>query len=490
MLGLALAVALPARVAPADEPPSWEYTVDVAADLSRLDVRIAFTNFEPRRLALAAGGPLAAIHLHDADGAKLDVQTDDQVVHIESLDSHEGLSYDVDLSLLAKQDNAASRVGGDLVTRTGGWLLRPLLLPDGARFSAVVRTPPGIRFTSPWPVVGTTIDALGAVTTRCRFDRSAWNMVGHALFGRFSQESLAIAGTTVDLVTLSAPHQATASGIRRWIRAAVEGIALLYGRFPTPRVGVYVVPVNGSRGDPVSFGSTWYGGGPHVLLYLSNVATDDDLVGEWVAIHELLHTTMPSIRVEDAWLSEGFVTYYQEVLRARARFQSPGKSWQLIEEGFERGRATGSGATLATESASMRSNHAYFRVYWAGAAIAMRLDVDLRRESGGRRSLDDVMRHWATRVGNEVDVSAEDLVADADTFLGSPMLSSIANPILASKEFPAVDGYYRWLGLGVRDGRVFTTSTAEGAAERERSVAPPPVVALPAPAGRSGVPAR
>jgi hypothetical protein len=331
-----------------------------------------------------------------------------------------------------------------------------------------------VRFASPWPVIGTTLEPSGSTATRCRLDRSTWNMVGHAIFGRFARETVSIAGTTVDLVTLSAPHRASADGIRRWTRAAIEGIALLYGRFPAPRVGIYVVPVHGTRGDPVPFGSTWYGGGPHVLLDLSDAATDEDLVGEWVALHELLHTTMPSVRVEDAWLSEGFVTYYQEVLRGRARYQPPARSWQLIEEGFGRGRATGSGAMLADESATMRSNHTYFRVYWAGAAIALKLDVELRRASGGHRTLDDVMRPWARRIGTEVDVSADDLVADADRFLGEPMLSSLARPILASKEFPSVEGCYRWLGLGVRDGRVFTDPTAPGAAERERIAAPPP----------------
>ncbi len=484
-LVIGLALVGPSRVAITGEPPGWEYAIDVAADLSRLDVRIAFSNFEPLRLALADGGPLTAIRFRETDGADVEVEADQLAVRIASLDTAAGLAYGFDL---AKQVDGVMRVGGDLVTQTGDWLLRPLLLPEGARFTAVVRTPAGVRFTSPWPVVGTTVDESGTTTTRCRFDRSTWNMVGHAVFGRFAQESLSIAGTTVDLVTLSAPHRATAEGVRRWIRAAVEAIALLYGRFPVPRVSVYVLPVPGTRGDPVSFGSTWYGGGPHVLLYLANVATDEDLVGEWVALHELLHTTMPSIAVADAWLSEGFVTYYQEVLRARARFHPPARSWQLIEEGFGRGRKTGTGAVLAKESADMRSNHAYFRVYWSGAAIALMLDVEVRRTSGGRRSLDDVMRHWAARAGNESDVSADELIADADRFLGAPLLSSIAGPRLASKEFPAVDGCYQWLGLGVRDGRVFTISAAEGAADRERIVSPPPIVTVPAPSDAPHMP--
>ena len=123
----------------------------------------------------------------------------------------------------------------------------------------------------------------------------------------------------------------------------------------------------------------------------------------------------------------------------------------------------------------MRSNHAYWRVYWAGAAIAMKLDVEIRRVTGGRRSLDDVMRHWSRRVGSDVDVSAADLIADADTFLGTPMFAHIATPALASSAFPDVTPCYRWLGLVVGDGFV-STVPAEGASERERIVASPALV--------------
>lgn len=487
----ALVLVLPPRSTHAEgAAPHFEYTIDVAADLSRLDVRLAFTNFEPRRLMLAMGGPLDAVRFKGVDGEKIEVAADLATARVASLDARGGFDYAVDLDLLGRRRGGVSRVGLDLVTQTGAWLVRPIVLPDDARFSIVVRTPPGVRFASPWPISGTTVDPTGTMTTYCLLDRSTWNMVGHAVFGRFARETLSIAGATIDLVTLSAPHKASADGIRRWVRAAVEGIALLYGRFPAPRVSVFVVPVHGGRGDPVPFGSTWYGGGPHVLLDLSDGATDEDLVGEWVALHELLHTTMPSIRVEDAWLSEGFVTYYQEVLRARARYQAPLTSWQLIEEGFGRGRATGSGVALSEESASMRSKHTYFRVYWAGAAIAMKLDVELRRESGGRRTLDDVMKHWARRIGNETDVTADDLVADADGFLGGPTLASIARPILASNEFPSVEVCYRWLGLGVREGRVFADASSEGARERERIVGPTPVPAVGPTSEDTGAPKR
>lgn len=473
--GLLALVALafaPVRRARAEEPAQWHYVVDVAPDLSRLDVHVEFANFLPKRLALAGGGALDAVTVHEADGADVEVQREERAVRLDAVDTHGGLRYSVDLAAAAKARGGVTRTGEDLVTQTGSWLLRPLVVPVDARFTAVVRTPPGVGFAVPWPSDGATVEPDGTTSARFHFDRSTWSMVGHAVFGRFARQTLEVAGASFDVVTLARSHQATPEGLRRWLRAAIEGIALLHGKFPVPRVLIVVAPVPGSRGDPVSFGSTWYGGGPHVILDVADVATDDDLVGEWVALHELLHTTMPSVAVEDAWLSEGFVTYYQEVLRARARFHSPVRSWQLIAEGYDRGRSVGTGAALAKESATMRSNHTYWRVYWAGAAIAMRLDVELRRASGGKRSLDDVMRHWSRRAGEVEEVSAASLVTDADALLGAPIFATSTAPLLASPKFPDVAPMWRWLGVSIGAGGV-TCVDAEGAGERDRIMASP-----------------
>ena len=82
----------------------------------------------------------------------------------------------------------------------------------------------------------------------------------------------------------------------------------------------------------------------------------------------------------------------------------------------------GGKASLADESRSMGRTHAYWRVYWAGAAIALELDVDLRRESGGRVSLDDVLRAYdRRRAASPKEMTAAEAVRIADAVAGRPM---------------------------------------------------------------------
>jgi predicted metalloprotease with PDZ domain len=222
----------------------------------------------------------------------------------------------------------------------------------------------------------------------------------------------------------------------------------------------------------VPFGSAWYGGGPHVVLYVSPRATDAELTADWTAVHEIFHATMPPIVREDAWFSEGVTTYYQEVLRARAGLQTPLEAWNELESGFRRGRADGNGLPLAQESREMYSNHAFHRVYWAGAALAFLLDVELRRERGGARSLDDAMG-WIREIpgGLERSLRAEEAIAEIDAREGAPRFRRLAETWLARSEFPDLEAAQAWLGL-VRggDGRL-SVAPAPGAAVRDAIMA-------------------
>jgi hypothetical protein len=162
------------------------------------------------------------------------------------------------------------------------------------------------------------------------------------------------------------------------------------------------------------------------LLLLDDDARDDALPGEWVATHELLHLGMPL--VAEPWMSEGFVTYYTQILRARqgvlgrgAPLGTPDHQDQIAAalEALVRGfrRARGGTRTLERVSTNMRRYGAYARVYWGGAAVAFDLDVNLRAASNGRRALDDLMIALAELAPQHRRFAADDLIARMDAEL-------------------------------------------------------------------------
>jgi len=475
------AVALPraSTSARAEPVPVWRYEVSVDAALTRMDLRLAFEGFVPRRLMLAGGGTLDAIDLAPARGGLVRDPSSATHLQVVRLDEGGGVSWGVDLKAMCRVGDGSRRVGRDLLTRSGDWMLRPSAATEPLRAALSVGLPPGVQVLSPWaPAASVPAGASAAFD----LDSATWDFQGHVAFGRFEVREVPVPGTTVRIAVLDGEHRATQAGIEAWIATAARAVSLPFGRFPAARLPVIVLPSPG-RGDAVPFGSTFYGGGPHSILYLSNTARDEDLPGEWVAVHEMLHTTMPSVSRDDAWFSEGFVTYVQEVVRTRAGFQPVLEGWQQIEEGFDRGRSVGGKASLADESRTMGRTHAYWRVYWAGAAIALELDVALRRESGGRLSLDDVLRAYdRRRLGSPKEMSAAEAVRIADGVAGRPVLAGLAARHLQSSAFPDVRASQAWLGIVVREGRV-SFAQAPGAAQRDRMMAPP--VGKPEPAGGS-----
>ncbi len=438
----------------------WDYVVRLDETLSTAEVRCCFRGFWPKRLISDAPGGLGAFTFPtDVGGARLTVRKSDQSLLPQGLSrSAPCVRWRVDLRAGgSRRRGAPRRVGRDVLLAPGVFLLRPALWPKDVRVSVRFELPEGFRVAVPWPVLRAGGYAVNVQAT---------SLEGRMAIGRFTIHREVVAGATVEIAILDAPHAATPKGIRAWIVAAVKAVAALYGRFPTPKIVALVDPAPG-RDPPVLFGSAMRAGGGHVHLLLANAAKDDSLVGEWVGVHELMHLGMPWTYDADAWLQEGFVTYYQEVLRARAGMLTEREAWQNIHDGFARGRRRGGTRSLELESRDMQQEHGYHRVYWAGAAVALLIDVELRRVSKGKRSLDDVIRWWREQHGGMLRPHrGVDLFRAVDRWLGGPLCSRIAEACLAERSFPEVEAVYKQLGLEAATGRIVLNDSAPLAAQR------------------------
>jgi predicted metalloprotease with PDZ domain len=135
------------------------------------------------------------------------------------------------------------------------------------------------------------------------------------------------------------------------------------------------------------------GGGPQAHLLLGQQAQVADVIDSWVAVHELSHMLHPLLGLDDAWFGEGFASYHQNVLRARAGLMSEADAWTALEDGFRRGAAASERGpwtvSLQDASVQMRAEGRYLQVYWGGAAVVLWMDVALRQCAD--RSIDDVV---------------------------------------------------------------------------------------------------
>ena len=169
--------------------------------------------------------------------------------------------------------------------------------------------------------------------------------------------------------------------------ASVAGVS---GRFPVPDVRVRIIESTRDDGSPISFGRVSRTDGLVVDLFVAAGRPVADFYGDWEATHEFSHLLLPRIDARQRWISEGFASYYQNVLMARAGHYEPRQAIDKLAQGFARGRAS-SPALSPNEAARAGLRQARYKIYWSGAAIALLADVELRQRSGGAESLDVVL---------------------------------------------------------------------------------------------------
>jgi hypothetical protein len=272
-------------------------------------------------------------------------------------------------------------------------------------------------------------------------DETVFAFTGHVLFGRFWREEVSVPSATLRVVSPDGYDETQRRAITSWIAKAGNVVSLATGRFPTDRAQVVVVPTGGFR-----FGHTGRSGGASILFFMPDDIAPGDLGTDWIAIHEFSHLLHPFVEREDAWLSEGLATYLQEVLRVRAGMLSAADAWRRLYEGAALGRDAD--GNLASETQRMPFAGNYRTVYWAGAAIALMIDVDLRTRSEGRSSLESALAVVSRRPDvMQRPATAASLLAALDAAVGERTCQEVAKRYLEGRALPDLADLYRRLGL-------------------------------------------
>ena len=353
----------------------------------------------------------------------------------ESLDAG-CLTYTVDLEQAAssgsRQYGRSGRVGDDLIMSPDMWLWLPEPQPTDVLPEVRFELPDGVRIAVPWRKVGKSY--------RVPASHFEWSATG--ALGRFRRTRLTESGGELDVVFLGGGWGARDAVITELLQRAARATASVWGRFPTERAQILLLP----RGNH-PFGYALRGGGDSVLLTFPADFDRDDVPTNWTTVHELLHLGFPAMEGDHAWFYEGFVTYLAAVARARTGWISERAAWWELLDGFERGRKRGSGKTLRDESAAMHDTREYWRVYWSGAAIA--LEIDMRLRSRGK-TLDEALHALlADRLDPATHWRAQDVLAKLDLHSGTRVASDVADKYLDRAAFPDIDPVLKQLGVAL-----------------------------------------
>ncbi len=278
-----------------------------------------------------------------------------------------------------------------------------------------------------------------------------------------------IPGATLRIEVLPPVDDDKAAEIVEWLRSASGNISLVYGRFPNPSPRVVVIPTTSARwgGDSaVSFGRVTRDGEERIEFYVNPERPIEEFYGDWTATHEFSHLMLPLVRSRHKWISEGFASYYQNVLMSRAGQYTPLEAWAQLHAGFERGRVSRPEMS-PNEAAKSGVRRARMKIYWSGAAIALLADTTLRERSGGKESLDvalDRLQHCC--LPSPRTWSGPELFSKLDSLVTEPVFMPLYMRYANRAGFPDVSPTLRRLGVEIDDDNARLTDSAELASIR------------------------
>lgn len=251
--------------------------------------------------------------------------------------------------------------------------------------------------------------------------------------------------TTLRIAVDGVDDPARRAMLMDWAEEAARATVLPSGRFPLATAQARIVEIDSRDPSPVPWGQTRRDDDVAVLLFVRRGADREALRADWTAVHEFTHLAHPYLGDRGRWLAEGLASYQQNVLRARAGLMTPEDAWAKLDAGFRRGETAGAGIPL--ERLGRRST---MRVYWAGAAYWLEMDLRLRREHAS--ALQAVLDGYARCcLDGTAHVAPEDFVVALDRVAGTDLFARRYRDYAAATAFPSLGDDYATLGIA-RDG--------------------------------------
>jgi hypothetical protein len=255
--------------------------------------------------------------------------------------------------------------------------------------------------------------------------------------------TIVIGNSRIDVNIESGSMQASKEDLLKWVHWAAESVSAYYGRFPVPRLLLRIVP---SDGKGVRGGRTFgRDNGGFITIHVGKEAQFSDLARDWMLTHEMVHLSFPSVAEKHHWIEEGIATYVEPIARVRAGHFEANQMWFEVMRDLHQGLP-------AEGDEGLDHTHTWGRTYWGGALFCFLADIEIHRETGNKKGLEDALRGILNAGGDiRYDWELEKALTVGDQATGVPVLQNLYAKM---KDQPYnVDLTALWMELGIeRDG--------------------------------------
>ncbi|HYV47419.1 MAG TPA: hypothetical protein VFA20_21315 [Myxococcaceae bacterium] len=439
-------------------PPMWSYDVSPSNDLSELSVEASFTSAS----RLETDDPSTPF-VHDVqrvDGEKTTpLKGNGGTWELPGCAKGCRVRYKFQLRAAASRlDNPdeVAEYGAIIESSPGAWLLRPPGdQPPDARYRLRVRSREGVRFATGLPSTGD-LDTWEGPADRI-------SMAPYSALGPIKVTTRSACAAEIQIAIAPGRRGVSDEELLEWATTGARQVCDYFGKLPVPSALILLVP--GDRG----FGKTLGGGGATTLLGIPSDADAEDLRKSWVLVHELVHTSLPSLAYRHHWMEEGLATYLEPIVRARAGALPPEEVWGDLVENLPK-------AELRAGEDGLDDAPRWGPTYWGGALFWLKLDLEIRRHTKGERSLREALRALNAQGGNISDSwPVEKVLAALDKGAGFAAAEPLYRALGTRRTRTNLEAM--WKSLGVRsgdDGAEFDDAAPEAALRKAVTTRTPP----------------
>ena len=249
---------------------------------------------------------------------------------------------------------------------------------------------------------------------------------------------LKVAGSEIRVDVDGSDFRGGAGPIMDWVARSAGIVAHYYNRFPTVKLHIRVVS---EPGGGVRNGKTFGYEGGFIRIMVGHDVTAEELMNDWVLVHEMTHLALPDTGEIHSWLSEGLAVYIEGIARVQAGNRTQSDVWSEELKSMPRGLPQ-------PGDRGLDHTHTWGRTYWGGAMFCLLADVEIHRRTQNRFGLQDAVRAIDSKSGGlTVDWPIEQVLQTGDAATGTSVLQDLYAQMKDTPVTPDLMGLWRKLGV-------------------------------------------
>ena len=274
---------------------------------------------------------------------------------------------------------------------------------------------------------------------------------------------LLIAGSQLDVSIRDRVLLTKRDMLLDWIKYSAQTVHQYYGRFPVDKLDINL---NVSGGFAVRFGQAFGGESPHLRIVVGEDINPEMLRKDWIMVHEMVHLAMANVPQSNRWLLEGLATYVESVARAQLGYLTEDFVWNGFINRMPQGLP-------AAGDAGLDHTPTWGRTYWGGAMFCLLADIEIRKLTDNRMSLQDALRGiLKDGYSMQADTNAMQVFKSGDAATGVPVLVSLYENMRADPVPVDLDALWVSLGVSLNNDQVSYKADAPLAHVREQLLRP------------------